>query len=68
MRDHSVVAQAASFGTDVLVAEDHFGAMFDVRIPTTNASVAATMPEVLLEKFNTWVPVYPIYPLGCVRS
>ena len=50
----------------MLVSEDRFGAMFDVRIPTTNESVASTLPATLLQQFNTWVPVYPILPLGYV--
>ena len=62
LNEHFV--KAHRFGTEVLVPEDRFAAMFDVRIPTTNASVASVLPKTLMEHYNTWVPVYPILPLG----
>ncbi len=56
---------AAAWGTDVLFQDSSmYGAMVDVRVPTTNATVAASLPLRLLQQYNTWVPVYDIGPLG----
>ena len=51
---------AEIFGTEVLNGNDMVGAMVDVRVPTRNATVAQQLPQRLLERYNTWVPVYPL--------
>ena len=46
-------------GTELLLPNNSFGAMVDVRLPS-NASydVLQHLPATLLAKYNTWVPAY----------
>lgn len=56
---------ASQWNTDVLFSDPSmYGAMVDVRVPTTNATLAAQIPQLLLSRFNTWVPVYDIGAYG----
>ena len=50
---------AAAWGTELLLPNNSFGAMVDVRLPS-NASydVLQHLPATLLAKYNTWVPAY----------
>ncbi len=60
---------AQQWGTKVLCAEDAlYGAMVDVEVPTANATLAALLPALLLEKYNTWVPVYPLVDFGGLNN
>jgi selenocysteine lyase/cysteine desulfurase len=55
---------ARAWHTDVLHADTLYGAMVDVRIPTTNATLAINMDNVLMTRYNTWVPIYDIGSVG----
>lgn len=44
--------------TDLLVDPSLTAALVNVRIPTTNQTLAQNLPQLLLEKYNTWVPIY----------
>jgi selenocysteine lyase/cysteine desulfurase len=59
---------ASMFHTDVLLQPDMMAAMVDVRVPTLNATLAGAMPTLLLERFNTWVPVYNLNGLGATAD
>jgi hypothetical protein len=41
-----------------------YGAMVDVRLPTTNSSAALGLPARLLEQYSTWVPTYDLGSFG----
>lgn len=49
---------AERWGTDKLVDDSLIGAMVNVRLPTTNATTAAALPRLLLERKGTWVPTF----------
>jgi hypothetical protein len=52
-------------GTEVLFSDaSMYAAMVDVRVPTTNATLAASLPLQLLTTYSTWVPVYDIGSFG----
>jgi selenocysteine lyase/cysteine desulfurase len=51
---------AKKWNTDLLIQEDMIAAMVNVRIPTTNSSIANSLPQVLLDQYGTWVPVYSL--------
>ena len=55
---------ALAWGTDVLHSEALYGAMVDVRVPTTNATLATSLGAALMERFHTFVPVYDIGAVG----
>ena len=56
---------SSMWATDTLLTDaSMYGAMVDVRLPTTNASVALGLPARLLAQYSTWVPTYDIGPFG----
>ena len=59
-------ALAAAWGTEVLFQDDtdRIGAMVDVRVPTTNATLVSLMGPALMTRFNTFVPVYDLFNVG----
>lgn len=63
---------AEQWGTEVLYADESmYGAMVDVRVPTTNATLGPTIGQRLLDgegggNFSTFVPVYDIGGVGGV--
>ncbi len=60
---------ASAWGTDVLFEDPSlYAAMVDVRVPTKNATLAAALPLLLLQNYNTWVPVYDIGAYGGVAG
>jgi selenocysteine lyase/cysteine desulfurase len=63
---------AKAWGTEVLFADTRmFGALVDVRVPTTNATLALLIAQQLLEStvgFSTFVPVYDIGVVGGVEG
>lgn len=46
------------WGTELLVDPSMSAALVNIRIPTTNSTLAEKLPQLLLENYNTWVPVY----------
>lgn len=50
---------ASMWKTEVLLPEDSFAAMVDVRVPSENATLMAELPQLLLKSYGTYVPVYP---------
>jgi selenocysteine lyase/cysteine desulfurase len=53
---------AEMWSTDLLVDPSMIGAMVNVRLPVnsnTNVTVLQNLPQILLQKYNTWVPAYP---------
>ena len=70
---HSLAVSAGAllssmFHTDTLLPDSMYGAMVDVRVPTLNASLVTTLPQQLLQRFNTWVPVYNLNGLGATSD
>lgn len=62
---HSLAVQggqllARAWGTELLVPEDMIAAMVNVRLPTDDWTKASTLPQRLLEQYNTWVPAFPL--------
>lgn len=54
-------ALAAAWGTELLFADTaRFAAMVDVRVPTTNATLAHAIGPALMARYNTFVPVYDL--------
>jgi selenocysteine lyase/cysteine desulfurase len=54
---------AEMWNTDLLVDPSMIGAMVNVRLPVTsqtNMTVVRNLPTLLLERYTTWVPVYPL--------
>jgi len=49
---------ASMWATELLVHESLIGPMVNVRIPTNDSSLAQSLPKLLLDKYNTWVPTY----------
>lgn len=49
---------ASRWGTEMLLPPDMIAAMVNVRLPTDNCTQAGLLPQLLLEKYNTWVPAY----------
>eukprot|EP00466_Bigelowiella_natans_P004748 jgi/Bigna1/74082/fgenesh1_pg.27_\ len=52
---------ATAFGTEVLLPEEMYASLVDVRLPTNNSTIASNLPQQLLERYNTWVPVYALF-------
>ncbi len=51
------------WSTDLLVDPSMIGAMVNVRLPVTpqtNLTILHNLPQLLEEKYTTWVPVYPL--------
>ena len=58
-------ALAKAWGTELLFQDtSRFGAMVDVRVPTTNATLKALMGPALMARYHTFVPIYDLYGLG----
>ena len=55
---------ARAWGTNLLSSPELFAGMVDVRVPTANATLAGLLPGLLLEEYNTWVPVYDLAGFG----
>ena len=55
---------AARWGTAVLHPEALYAALVDVRVPTANATLAATLGAALMTRFHTFVPIYDIGSVG----
>src|SRR5690606_4982850 len=54
--------------TSLLVSDDMIGSMVNVQLPPTNKTVVVEdLPWRLLEKYNTYVPVFPIQGLWYTR-
>jgi len=59
---------AEMWNTEMLFEDiSMIGAMVNVRVPTTNSILAQTLPKLLLDKYNTWVPIYPLQNQWWVR-
>ena len=58
-------ALAAAWGTALLFEDTaRFGAMVDVRVPTTNATLAHLIGPALMSRYNTFVPIYDLAGVG----
>jgi hypothetical protein len=52
---------AKLWNTETLVQDETLvAAMVNVRIPTNNATLASKLTDLLLQHYNTWVPIYPL--------
>jgi selenocysteine lyase/cysteine desulfurase len=57
---------AAAWGTEKLVDDSMIGAMVNVRLPTTNVTLAAELVTVLLNEYNTYLVAFPF--LGSIYA
>jgi hercynylcysteine S-oxide lyase len=57
---------AEMWKTEVLFDETMVGGMVDVRVPTTNATLALSIGRTLIDNYNTFVPIYDIGSVGGV--
>lgn len=49
---------AEAWGTEKLTSDDMIGAMANVMVPTLNKTLALELPMILLNEYNTFVPVF----------
>eukprot|EP00455_Lapot_gusevi_P050524 TRINITY_DN7334_c0_g11_i1.p1 TRINITY_DN7334_c0_g11~~TRINITY_DN7334_c0_g11_i1.p1 ORF type:complete len:216 (-),score=51.72 TRINITY_DN7334_c0_g11_i1:21-668(-) len=49
---------SSAWNTDTMMDSSLIGAMVNVRLPTLNQTLAASLPTRLLNQYNTFVPVY----------
>lgn len=58
-------ALAAAWETELLFDDTaRFAAMVDVRVPTTNATLALSIGAALMQRYNTFVPIYDLSHVG----
>ena len=58
-------ALAAAWGTELLFEDtSRFAAMVDVRVPTTNATLAHAIGPALMARYETFVPIYDLAGVG----
>jgi selenocysteine lyase/cysteine desulfurase len=56
---------AEMWGTELLFSDtSRFAAMVDVRVPTTNSTLAHLIGPALMTRFNTFVPIYDLSVVG----